>query len=445
MLLRAYFRANKHIPYTVVMKPRTIRLLWPLTALPLAGTLAAGPLSPVERQATDGGNSAALTLQQQQSVLAYWTAQKMREAIPMKSPPDGRTPTDAYSLDRSAQDADPLSEPAGYAPGWNPRTGPLQPAWDDYRYIDKNSQDLLGLDPNVQATAASHATPPSDPLNGPYPPFQRRSLLGRYLNYPRSVVGKLFFTLAGNDHVCSGVVIQRNTVATAGHCNYGGPGFFASNRIFCPSYNQNGVNPTRGCWTVIDSKTNNLWQVTGDPDRDHACLITAPAGDTIADSIGNVTGWVGRAFNWGPSQPIESFGYAANTPFDGSLIIQSSGPEWYEIDFSPSSPDHQSKCIGSDVTDGADGGPWLLAWNNPIGEIPDSDNNEATDPGGAGTPLLNGIHSHRRCADGNCATPPGTAFGLFWQENCSPPFRHTIEDVNESEDVFEVCFNNGGA
>lgn len=419
------------------------KMPWLLPAVSLASSVAFAA-SGISSNELDGGNQAKMTAAEKEAVVNYWTEEKMESAIPMPGPVADRiTDTgDPGELDRSASSQ--IGESAGFAPGWSPRSGQAQPAWDDYVYLDELAT-YEGQDPNIQAQANTFGSPPSDPLNGPYAPFQRRSLLGRYLNYPRSVIGKYYFTLNGGNYVCSASVIHRNTLATAGHCNHaGGSGGFATNRLFCPSYNQNGVNANRGCWPVVNSKTNNLWVSTGDPDRDHACLITDTEGTVYSNSVGNVTGWAGRAWNWGPSQATESFGYAAASPFDGTLIIQASGPEWYEVDFSPASSSHKSKCIGSDLTGGSSGGPWYLSWNNPSFEKADSDGNPGTDPASSGGPHINGVNSHKRCTGGTCQSPPTATAGVFWQEMCSPPFRNTDTDANESEDVFAVCFDNGG-
>ena len=49
--------------------------------------------------------------------------------------------------------------------------------------------------------------------------------------------GKVFFTLAGTNYVCSGsstVAANNSLVQTAGHCLNEGPGAFATNFIFVP-------------------------------------------------------------------------------------------------------------------------------------------------------------------------------------------------------------------
>ena len=49
----------------------------------------------------------------------------------------------------------------------------------------------------------------------------------------------MFFTLGGNDYVCSGTALlsgNKSVVWTAGHCVNEGPGDFATNWEFVPAY-----------------------------------------------------------------------------------------------------------------------------------------------------------------------------------------------------------------
>jgi hypothetical protein len=111
----------------------------------------------------------------------------------------------------------------------------------------------------------------------------------------RAIHGKLFFTLSGGNYVCSGSVIGRSTVATAGHCISDGAGTFATNFMFCPSWSQTGEFPGRGCWSWAQASTSSNWHTGGDPDYDYACIVTATVSNQVANKIGNITGWAGRA------------------------------------------------------------------------------------------------------------------------------------------------------
>jgi hypothetical protein len=284
-------------------------------------------------------------------------------------------------------------------------------------------------------------TAPINPRDGPYGPFQRWTMEGNYLPWARAIHGKLFFSLSGGNWVCSGTVIGRSTIATAGHCNSDGAGSFATNRLFCPSYYNptpftGAPHPARGCWAVTASKTSSNWHLSGDPDYDYACLVTNVTGTVVANKIGNVTGWAGRAWNW-TDVPEITFGYPQEAPFLGNTIQMVASVDWYSWDATAGG--QVSKVIGSDLTGGASGGGWFLSWRAPGAEIADTDATGNTDPAGAQNgPYINGVNSHKRCVT-NCNNPPGVAAGIFWQEMTSPPFRSDPADPDDSEDVFAIC------
>jgi V8-like Glu-specific endopeptidase len=360
---------------------------------------------------------------------AYWTAERMRKAKPMPMPSRVVRASELTATSGIDEILAAGAEP-GYATGCKP---PADNCQSKEHAISPNSPLY---DAAIGLAQPQHGTKPANPRNGPYGPFQRWSEHDPITTYPKSTIGKLFFTLPGvGNFVCSASVINRNTVITAGHCNSNGAGTFATNRLFCPNW-KDGQNPARGCWSVLNSKTSAGWHNAGDPDRDYACLITNTVGTKVANSIGNVTGWLGRAWNFSASQAERTFGYPQAAPFNGNRLITTASTEWYTHDFTAGG--QVSKVIGSDLTGGSSGGPWILGWAGA--EFADSDANSATDPG---SNWVNGVNSHKRCA-GNCNTPPTTTTGVFWQEMTSPPFMNTAA-VDESEDVVQVCFNAGGA
>ncbi|MGH2400759.1 MAG: trypsin-like serine peptidase, partial [bacterium] len=126
-------------------------------------------------------------------------------------------------------------------------------------------------------------------------------------------------------------------------------------------------------------------------------------------------------------------------PFAGNRLISTVSTEWYQLNRNASEP-QLSKYIGNDMTGGSSGGPWWINHTHSNVEIADTDGSALTDPAQGNTaPWINGVNSHKRCTTGGC--PAGT---VFTQEMGSPQFRNTVGDINESEDVFAACFNNGG-
>jgi len=390
-----------------------------LTALPLLFL----PAVMAQQQQPPGFVTFEDTVVSQAAVEMYWTPERMAAAQVMTPP--------ARLVENMPQAG---SEVVAYAdPGWVNGWRPGDPPYVEQRMTFPRDPSL----PQILTAPQTFGTAPTDPLNGPYGPFQRWTMEGRYLTNPRSIHGKLFFSLNGGNYVCSGTVVGRSTVVTAGHCTSDGSATFGSNFLFCPSYTQAGVNPARGCWGWANVTTTSRWHNLGDPDYDYACIVTNTTGTVVANKIGNVTGWAGRAWNFA-DVPEVTFGYPQAAPFDGKIIQMTSGPEWYNVDFTAGL--QVSKVIGSDLTGGSSGGGWFLGWKAPGAEVADTDNSWSTDPTTAG-PYINGVNSHKRCKV-NCSSPPTAAAGVYWQEMTSPPFRNTVDDNAETEDIFPLCLNH---
>ncbi len=89
-----------------------------------------------------------------------------------------------------------------------------------------------------------------------------------------------------------------------------------------PSYSPSGVNPSWGCWGWVYESTSLQWFSSGATDRDYACVVTAPTGTIVANNIGNVTGWTGRAWNLPSRQATFVWGYPAASLFPGNSLIR---------------------------------------------------------------------------------------------------------------------------
>jgi V8-like Glu-specific endopeptidase len=297
---------------------------------------------------------------------------------------------------------------------------------------------------NIQQSDLPQTFPPFSAPSSPtdfanFAPFQRFTWPGDLRLYPVSTVGKLFFTQTGKNFVCSASVINRSTLATAGHCVHAGNNLqsgFSTNVLFCPSFSPAGVDPVRGCWPGVSLTTSFQWFNASNFDRDYGCIVTRTTGTKIANKIGNITGWTGRAWNWPSRQPILAWGYPQGAPFAGNRLITTASTEWYQLNRN-ASESQLSKYIGNDQTGGSSGGPW---WLNFVGqvEIPAVDSSPITDPAQGNTaPWINGVNSHKRCNQTGCPDA-----SIFKDEMGSPQFRLSSTDNNDSEDVFGVCFRN---
>jgi V8-like Glu-specific endopeptidase len=352
---------------------------------------------------------------------AYWTAARMRSAVPLDIGHYARGPVATQSA---------VSAPAGapgFVSGWRPGSGP-QPS--------PFASTSGGFDQTL--TTPPFAAPgfPTDFIN--YAPFQRFTWGGSLFTFPIGTVGKLFFRQGTGNFVCSASVIGRSTLATAGHCVSNGAGSFSTNVRFCPSWEPDGTDSVRGCWNGVSMTTTTRWHTLSDIDRDVGCIVTATTGSRVANKIGNVTGILGRAFNWPTRQATWALGYPQGAPFNGNRLTVATSTEWYQLNRNAGDP-QLSKYIGSDMTGGSSGGPWWLNQRSLIngGEAPAVDNSTLTDPGHPGGPFINGVNSHRRCSQAGCP-----AASLFVDEMGSPQFRNTAGDNAESEDVFAVCLRH---
>jgi V8-like Glu-specific endopeptidase len=171
---------------------------------------------------------------------------------------------------------------------------------------------------------------------------------------PVKHIGKVFFTLAGSNYVCSGNAVSsanKSTVSTAGHCVNEGPGAFATNFMFAPAY-ENGVSPY-GKWTATDLYAPTQWSDNGDMTYDTGFAVVAPLdGQTLTDVVGGS----GVAFNEARGLTYKSFGYPAAAPFNGETLKSCTGTAVND----PNNSQFGTQGISCDMTGGSSGGPWFI-------------------------------------------------------------------------------------
>ncbi len=184
--------------------------------------------------------------------------------------------------------------------------------------------------------------------------------------YPYRATGRLFFTIGSDTFVCSGSLIKRGLVVTAAHCvtDYGTKKLF-TNFKFVPGYRQ-GQAPYR-VWTA-----SRVWVPTGYFNGAATqCAPTAP-GVVCKDDVavielapqtnptypGTCTGWYGYRWNqWGVTgrglTQVTQLGYPV--ALDGGLLMQRTDSQG----FVASATLMSNMIIGSLMTGGSSGGPWL--------------------------------------------------------------------------------------
>jgi hypothetical protein len=176
------------------------------------------------------------------------------------------------------------------------------------------------------------------------------------LSYPKSTVGKVFFTnAAGHDSVCSGTAVSslnHSVVDTAGHCLYWNGGW-VKNLVFCPLYD-NGSTPF-GCWAARDLEVPADWigARANDLHHDFGMAIVAPNSQGDLTELVGGAGW---AYNQPPNQQFYAYGYPAAHPYDGQTRQACEGP-------TGKSWQHGGGTVVSipcGMTGGSSGGPWFI-------------------------------------------------------------------------------------
>lgn len=169
--------------------------------------------------------------------------------------------------------------------------------------------------------------------------------------YPYLTVGKLFFTIPGQGNfICSGSVLRRRVILTAGHCVHSGTsaGFY-SNFMFVPAF-RNGVAPV-GTFNWQFVTTTSTWASGGAtfPNAaDYAMIEPRDNGSTV---IGNVTGFLGFQTQKLIPNHAHLLGYPAN---------HDSGNRMHQVT-AESLRTASPNCVeyGSDMRGGSSGGPWV--------------------------------------------------------------------------------------
>lgn len=171
---------------------------------------------------------------------------------------------------------------------------------------------------------------------------------------PVKHIGKVFFTMGGSNYVCSGNAVtsaNESTVSTAGHCLNEGPGAFATNFAFVPAY-ENGVEPY-GKWTAKSLHAPTQWSANGDMAYDTGfAVMNTLNGQTLTDVVGGS----GVAFNQAYGLAYKSFGYPAAAPFNGATLKSCTGTATRDSN----NPQFGTQGIPCDMTGGSSGGPWFI-------------------------------------------------------------------------------------
>lgn len=214
----------------------------------------------------------------------------------------------------------------------------------------------------AEGTAPSQSTQAISGYDYPAP-FTRYENFDSYTTYPYRTIGVLFFTQRGLDYRCSAAVVGKDALWTAGHCVHDGSGQpegWSENVVFVPAY-KNGSEPY-GNWVFYDLVTRSSWYSSGDLRFDIGGVVLYP--NLSAQSVRDVVGSLGFAYNLNPGQHWFNFGYPTLPPFTGTTMQVCAG-SFARNDTSQSFP--MPMAMGCDMTPGSSGGPWIINFSGFIG------------------------------------------------------------------------------
>lgn len=226
--------------------------------------------------------------------------------------------------------------------------------WTAERMRDAIPGDVLA----DKALAHGLSSTPSAVQNGPSTKIDGKAAKGQPTLHasetPVTHIGKVFFTQAGSNYVCSGnsvVSANKSTVSTAGHCLNEGPGAFVTNFIFVPAY-LDGAAPY-GKWAAKALYAPTQWSTAGDMQYDTGFAVVSPLN---GQSLSDVVGASGVQFNAARGLTYKAFGYPARTPFNGQSLKSCAGTAFNDT----INPGGTTQGIPCDMTGGSSGGPWFI-------------------------------------------------------------------------------------
>ncbi|MGH3993612.1 MAG: trypsin-like serine peptidase [Pseudonocardiaceae bacterium] len=130
---------------------------------------------------------------------------------------------------------------------------------------------------------------------------------------PLTAHGKVFFTDNGVNYVCSGTALAGDVVWTAGHCVNEGPGGYYTNFLFVPAY-RDGAAPY-GQFPASQLLTTSGWRLGGQYGVDVGAAI--PSTNAQGQSLSAAVVERSVVFDSARNQSYSAYGYPAAKPFNG--------------------------------------------------------------------------------------------------------------------------------
>jgi len=162
---------------------------------------------------------------------------------------------------------------------------------------------------------------------------RRFRLYPKESGYPYRAIGQITFTQGSGNYTCTGWLIGKDTVATAGHCVHSGGsgGVWSTNVRFYPA--RNGSIAPYGSCTAKRLHSVYGWTGSGNSEYDYGAI-------KLNCTIGYSTGWYGRTWTTASQVglPITVIGYPGDKPSStlwggaGSIAVSETLKTRYPID-----------------------------------------------------------------------------------------------------------------
>jgi hypothetical protein len=186
--------------------------------------------------------------------------------------------------------------------------------------------------------------------------------------------GKVYFVIFPYAYVCSGSVVNDSRggysiVLTAGHCVYDFKKGFVTNWLFIPNFNADPVggyppacdSTLHGCWTaqalVVHSGFAGQSSFTSTATRYDWGFAVVGAGGKSGQSLqldSTVGSYPIQYSGVATGDRLDSFGYPAASPYDGTKLIYCAGNI-----FQDGLNGNNTWGLKCNQTGGTSGGPWI--------------------------------------------------------------------------------------
>jgi hypothetical protein len=202
----------------------------------------------------------------------------------------------------------------------------------------------------------------------------------------KRLTGKVLFTMGGKQYVCSGSVAEDGDgvadgngnalVLTAAHCVWDqAAGEFATNWMFFPDFDSTPTYTcdasTFGCWTATSLvahtgfTTQTQFNATAIT-HDFAFAVVGRGGKDKSELDVRMGGEYQVGMSTSKLGSVTAFGYPQAPPYDGSDLVYCDGTP-----FADSGLSNLTWGLGCTMTGGASGGPWLsgVQWDGAGGTL----------------------------------------------------------------------------